>query len=143
AAGLVAVDAGRACEHAAIAVDIARRLDDAATLAIALIAEQVTDLGPVTLHRRLNTAREIIALSETADTHDLEVNGHFLLMAALLERGEIGELDVELMYQDELIDQFAAPRFARHALWFRCTRAMFDGDADTVDRLAHQCLAIS
>jgi DNA-binding SARP family transcriptional activator len=143
AAGLVGADVHAARRHAAESVRLARPLGEPATLAVALIAEQITDLGPGTLHRRLHTAREIIALAESAAAHDLAVNGHFLLMGALLERGEISELDAELVHQGELIDQFAAPRFARHALWFRCTRAMFDGDPERVERLAHQCFAIA
>ncbi|MCO8126076.1 AAA family ATPase [Acidimicrobiia bacterium EGI L10123] len=132
-----------AVDHAGRAVQIARRCGDPAATAAALVAEQVADLGPATLFRRLETAREIIALAEEARTPDLAVHGRFLLMGALLERGEVGELDAQLRQQDARIDEFASPRFARHALWFRCTRAMLDGDADAVEALADECFEIA
>lgn len=142
-AELVVDEPAEARGHAQQAVEIARLAGEPVALASALIAEQVTDLGPATLRRRLRTAREIIALAEANAAHDLAVHGHFLLMGALLERGEVGELDALLVRQDQLIDEYAAPRFARHALWFRCTRAMFDGDPDAVERIAGECFAIA
>jgi DNA-binding SARP family transcriptional activator/tetratricopeptide (TPR) repeat protein len=143
AAALVADEPDAARAHARRAVQLARAGDDPATLAAALVAEQVADLGPAGLPHRLETAREVVALSEQAGAHDLAVHGSFLLMGALLERGDIGELDAQLSRQRSLIDRFAAPRFARHALWFQCTRAMLDGRADDVEALAGECFAIS
>ncbi|MGV3758568.1 MAG: AAA family ATPase [Actinomycetota bacterium] len=128
-----------AIEHADRAVATAREAGDPGALAAALVAEQVADLGPATLNRRLSTAREIVALAERAQEPDLAVHGRFLMMGALLERGAIGELDAQLRRQDALIDEFASPRFARHGLWFRCTRAMLDGDATAVEALAGEC----
>jgi DNA-binding SARP family transcriptional activator/tetratricopeptide (TPR) repeat protein len=143
AAALVADEPDAARAHARRAVQIARTGDDPATLAAALVAEQVADLGPATLPHRLETAREVVALAEQAGAHDLAVHGSFLLMGALLERGDIGELDAQLSRQRSLIDRFAAPRFARHALWFQCTRAMLDGRADDVEAIAGECYAIA
>jgi DNA-binding SARP family transcriptional activator len=142
AASIVAAPV-EAVDHARRAVQIARRCGNPAATAAALVAEQVADLGPATLPHRLETAREIIALAEEARTPDLAVHGRFLLMGALLERGEVGELDAQLRQQDARIDEFASPRFARHALWFRCTRAMLDGDADAVEALADECFQIA
>ncbi|QGG94430.1 AAA family ATPase [Actinomarinicola tropica] len=132
-----------AVDHAAVAVDLARTADDPVALGQALVAEQVADLGPRTLVRRLATAREIIALAESSDERDLLVHGRFLLMAALLERGDVGALDAQLSVQHDVIDTVAAPRFARHALWFRTTRAMLDGDAERVIALAESCYALA
>lgn len=132
-----------AIDHAATAVDLGRTCDDPVALGHALVAQQVAELGPRTLTRRLATAREIIAIAEAAPDRDLLVHGRFLLMAALLERGDVGELDAQLSVQDDVVDTIAAPRFARHALWFRATRAMLDGDAERVIELAESCYAMA
>ncbi len=125
------------------AVRIGRRIGDAEALGIALVAQQVTDLGPATLHRRLRTSREIIALAEMCGESDLAIRGRFLLKNALLEAGEVRELDAELLNQDRLVNDTADVRFARHSLWFRCMRASFDGHAAQVESLATRCLEIS
>jgi DNA-binding SARP family transcriptional activator len=143
ATALVVDSPGEAVSHADRAVSIARAAKDPFALAVALTAQHVADLGPATLPRRLGSAREIIALAESVGAHDLAVHGNFLLMGALLERGEVSELDAYLTAQHELISHYASPRFARHATWFRCTRAMFDGNADAVEALANECFAIA
>ena len=125
------------------AVAMGRRVGDAEALAIALVAQQVTDLGPSTLHRRLRTGREIIALADACGETDLAVRGRFLLKNALLEAGDVRELDAELIAQDRLVTETADARFARHSLWFRCMRATFDGRSDEVEALAERCLAIA
>jgi DNA-binding SARP family transcriptional activator len=128
---------------AAEAVSIARRLDDPDTLGIALVAEQLADLGPSTLTARLRSSREIIALAERCGDAELAVRGHFLLMNALLEAGDVRELDAALLTQDRHVTTIAERRFARHTLWFRCMRATLDGRAAEAERLAAECLAIS
>lgn len=143
AAALVRHAPGEATQHASTAVTLARASGDQVALASALVAEQVVDLGPATLPRRLRTAHEILALAEAVGDRDLIVHGRFLLMAGLLERGDIGELDAQLNVQDEVIDTLASPRFARHALWFRAMRAMLDGDTDKIEQIAESCFEIA
>lgn len=133
-------DSARLAEEA---VSMGRRVGDAEALAIALVAQQVTDLGPSTLHRRLRTSREIIALADACGETDLAVRGRFLLKNALLEAGDVRELDAELITQDRLVTETADARFARHSLWFRCMRASFDGRSEEVEALAERCLAIA
>ncbi len=125
------------------AVAMARRLDDPLAVGAALVAEQVTDLGPSTLRRRLRSAREIVALGEAIDSAELAVRGRFLLKNALLEHGDARGLDAELVVQDRVVNEISDLRFARHSLWFRCMRAMLDGDAERIEVLAKECLAIA
>ncbi|MEO6988658.1 MAG: BTAD domain-containing putative transcriptional regulator, partial [Aquihabitans sp.] len=143
AAALLLDDPAVATHHAATAMALARDGHEPVALATALVAEQVVDLGPSTLSRRLHTAREIVALGEEAGDRDLVVHGRFLLMAGLLERGDIGELDAQLNVQDEIIDTVASARFARHALWFRAMRAMLDGDTQQIEAIAGSCYEIA
>lgn len=125
------------------AVSIARRLGDPEILGIALVAQQVADLGPTTLARRLRTSREIIALAQACGEGDLAVRGRFLLKNALLEAGDTRELDAELIAQDRSITEIAEQRFSRHSLWFRCMRATLDGRADDAEMLAAECLMMA
>jgi DNA-binding SARP family transcriptional activator len=125
------------------AVAMARRLDDPETLGIALVAQQLADLGPSTLAARLRSSREIIAIAETCGDAELAIRGHFMLMNALLEAGDLRELDATLLAQDRKVSTIAERRFDRHALWFRCMRATLDGRALDAERLAAECLAIS
>lgn len=128
---------------AAEAVDMARRTGDPQTIAIALVAEQLVDLGPATLARRLRSSREVIALAESCGELDLAVRGRFLLKSALLEAGDVRELDAELATQDRSIAAIGETRFARHVLWFRCMRAMLDGRAQEAEDLAEQCFSLA
>lgn len=125
------------------AVAIARRLDDPDTLGVALIAQQLADLGPSTLKARLHSSREIIALAEACGDAELAVRGHFLLMNALLESGDVRELDAALVAQHHNVTTIAERRFERHALWFRCMRAMLDGRAVEAEQFAEECLGIA
>src|SRR5690606_25166065 len=104
-----------------------------------LVAQQVADLGPSSLARRLRASREIIALAEACGEPDLAVRGRFLLQNALLEAGDTRQLDAELITQDRSITDIAELRFARHSLWFRCMRATLDGRAREAEELATQC----
>ncbi|MCB1255755.1 MAG: AAA family ATPase [Microthrixaceae bacterium] len=128
---------------AAQALEMARRTCDPETIGMALVAEQLVDLGPRTLSRRLRSSREIIALAESSGERDLVVRGRFLLKSALLEAGDVRELDAELAAQDRNISAIGEMRFARHVLWFRCMRAMLDGRALDAEHLAEQCFALS
>ncbi len=125
------------------AVAMARRLDDPDTLGIALIAQQLADLGPSTLRTRLRSSREIIAIAETWGDAELAIRGHFMLMNALLEAGDVRELDAALLAQDRKVSTVAERRFDRHALWFRCMRATLDGRAVEAEHLASACFEIA
>ncbi len=144
-ANIVAADpkAPDRIQLSASAVAIARRTGNPEAIGIALVAEQLVDLGPATLARRLRTSREIITLADQCGEPDLAIRGRFLLKNALLEAGDLRELDAELTNQDRTISISGEPRFARHVLWFRCMRAMLDGRAQEVEELAEKCFALA
>ncbi|NLA35681.1 MAG: AAA family ATPase, partial [Actinobacteria bacterium] len=125
------------------AVALARTIGDPEALGMALVAQQLVDLGPSTLASRFRSSREVIALAEWCGEPDLAVRGRFLLKNALLEAGDVRELDAELLAQDRTVTEIGEARFARHSLWFRCMRAMLDGRAVEAEDLAGQCLAIA
>lgn len=135
------MDTGR--ELAEQAVAMALQFDDPVALGSTLIARQVTDLGPATLARRTADSHEILACARDSGDYRLAVHGRFLLMVALLEAGDIGGLDGELLRYDAVLDDLGEPRYDRFAQWLRATRAMLDGDVATAENLAAKTFEIS
>lgn len=136
AAGLAGIDPQESRRTALAAERMARRVGDPTALGLALVARQVCDLGPSSLSFRLESAREIVALAERSDDADLAVHGRFLLKAALLEKGDLRELEIQLNEQQAHIGRVGTARWARHGLWFRCTQAMLDGNPAQVEEVA-------
>lgn len=143
AAGLAGIDPEENRRTACEAEAMARRVGDATALGLALVARQVGDLGPASLAHRLDSAREILELAERTGDPDLAIHGRFLLKAALLEKGELRELEARLNEQRTHIGQIGAARWSRHWLWFRCTQAMLDGDPERVEEVAGEIGVIS
>jgi hypothetical protein len=128
---------------AAEALSLAREMGSPLAIGSALVAQQVSALGPSTLQRRIRAAHEILACAEEADDYRLKIHGRFLAMGALLERGDIRALDVELSTLHGLVDDLGEPRYTRFVSWFQCTRALFAGDAAQAERIAETCLSAS
>lgn len=136
-------DLAQARAVAADAVAMARRLDDPAALGSALLAELVADLGPATLNRRIAGAHEILACAAESGDYRLTLHGRFMLMAALVERGDLRAVRAEYANQRAASEELGEPRFSRFATWFRCLQAMLDGDATLAEELAEASYAVS
>lgn len=133
--------ASEARSHAERAVSLAERAGDDYALGCALIAWVVTDLDPDSLDERLLAAHRIAAIAETCGAVDLASNAYFLLMACLLERGDVRLVDAELASRHRRSSSYAELENGRHAGWFRCMRAILDGrigDAETLSLVALQ-----
>lgn len=141
--GMAGLEVSRSRQTADEAVAMARRLGDPRALGMALVAQQVVDLGPASLSRRLATAREVLDLVDGQGEASLAIHARFLLKAALLESGEVRELDSHVNLQQRDILRLSDARWARHGLWFRCMQAMLDGDAARVEELAGEIGVIS
>lgn len=135
------VEKGRGLAEAA--VEMARRFHDPLALGNALIARQVTDLGPSTLARRIADAHEILGCARRSGDYRQSLHGRFLLMVALLEEGDISGLDGELRHHDVATEGLGEPRYERFGLWLRATRSMFSGDTVAATALADQTFEIS
>lgn len=125
------------------AVAMARRVGDPVALGYALIAQQCTALGPETLARRAASAHEVLALARRTGEPTLAVQGRYLLLGALLERGDLRGLDTELATEPDRLDHLADRNRARLGMWFACTRAVFDGRVERAEEIAERCLALS
>ena len=141
--GMAGLDVAESRRTADEAVAMARRCADDRALGLALVAQQVVDLGPASMPRRLTTAREVLDLVDGLGDVPLAIHARFLLKAALLEAGEVRELDAHVNEQQRDVARLSEARWERHHLWFRCMQAMLDGDADRVEDLAGQIGVIS
>ena len=134
ALGHLAPDDAR--RNAVIALELAESSGDDYSIGCALVAWIVTDLDPDTLDDRLTAARRVSSLAEQCGAVDLARNAHFLLMACLLERGDVRAVDAELASRHRRSSSFAQLENGRHAGWFRCMRALLDGRIDDAESLS-------
>ena len=140
---LVAVDPVGSRRSALQALAMSEQLGDRATHGFVLLADQISALGPATLPARIETARQMIAIAHDTAEPGLLVQGRFLLMGALLERGDLRGLDHELAAQLKVLDTLGDVRAMRHSLWFRCMRALLDGRVADGEELSNACFELS
>ncbi len=137
-AALLLTDPEGAAEAAAEAERYAELAQKPVSRAWSLLAQASLDLSPEKLFFRLECAREIrdIAL-EHGDDGYLETT-YFLLLGALLEIGELTELDEELCLHGPTLIKFPQLEDSRFVSWFRCIRATLDGHTDTAEEFAKE-----
>lgn len=87
---------------------------------------------------RLEAAREMLDAAFHQDDQALASAGHQLLLEALLERGDIRAIDIELAGRGELSARFPELVHGETAGWFRCLRALLDGDTMLAEGLVDQ-----
>jgi hypothetical protein len=71
------------------------------------------------------------------------VQGRYLLLGALVERGDLRGLDSELASADVDLDHLADRHRARLTRWYAYIRATFAGDVDRAEEIAERGLAVS
>ncbi|MCU1449887.1 MAG: ATPase-like protein, partial [Acidimicrobiales bacterium] len=126
-------ESGTAGELAAEAVALARRLDDPATLAAALLAQHDAAWLPGHEQERLEIAVELAATARLAGDRELATEALLLQATALLERSDalaIARLE-EFVRQAEALHQ---PHFDYLGATRRATLALIAGDMDGFQR---------
>jgi class 3 adenylate cyclase/tetratricopeptide (TPR) repeat protein len=126
-------EAQRGAELANQAVDLARRLGDAQTLASALVAQHDAHWLPGHETQRLAIATELASVARDAGDRELGVEAILLQAVALTELSDalaVGRLE-EFVRQAELLHQ---PHFDYLAATRRATLAMIRGDLEALDR---------
>lgn len=141
AAAQMILDATAARAAATEAMEVASRVRDPLAESYARAALALTDVLPDGVDTRLRSARFILATARATDERQLVSVGYYLLLAALLERADLQVLDTELTPRGKTVDHFPELHQGRHAQWFRCLRAILDGNAELAERLANQGLA--
>jgi tetratricopeptide (TPR) repeat protein len=125
------------------AVEMARRLDDAASLAYALDARWVAIWGPDTLEERVAIAAEVVQAATVAGDGERTWEGHSWHSAAALELGDLRGVHDELDLMANMAKELRQPA----QLWFdivlRATLATFEGRFADAERLIPQALSFA
>jgi tetratricopeptide (TPR) repeat protein len=124
------------------AVEMARRIDDPATLAEVLYERHMATWGPGNLEERLAMAAEVVRLAETGGDRVMVLRGREFLMADQLELGDLPALEQELEAYDRVAQELRQLHFSWHVPLFRAGQALLGGRLEEADRLAADALAL-
>jgi class 3 adenylate cyclase len=108
------------------------------TLAAVLKHRHFVLFEPQYLEERLQVARELVRVAADAGERETEVDGRGLLMASLLEIGDIRGVDEEIEAFARGAEELRQPNYLRFAAVRRAMRALLAGRLDEVERLLEQ-----
>jgi tetratricopeptide (TPR) repeat protein len=124
------------------ALDIARTLDDEATLAYALLARYGAIWWPDTADERLELARELRAVAERTRDQERLVEARIGMYVALAELGRTAEARVEIDAIDITARELRQPPQLWLAMGTRAQVAIARGDFDAAEELIERCLGL-
>jgi tetratricopeptide (TPR) repeat protein len=132
----------RRASLSAQAVEIARRLNDPATLAFVLDGRYSALMWPENAEQRLGIADEIVALAEQVSDSERAIQGRIYRVIAHVELGRMTDAETEL----EITAERAAALRQPAQLWFaaamRAVIALFRGRFVEAERLMDDALAL-
>jgi DNA-binding SARP family transcriptional activator/tetratricopeptide (TPR) repeat protein len=120
-------DRDRARDLSALAVERARRAEDASALAAALNAHRVALWSPHHADERLAVAGDMIAAAEAAGDREAVLQGRNWRVVDLLELGRVREAAEEIDAYEALADDVALPHFRWYVPLWRSTLAHLAG----------------
>ena len=121
------------------AIEIARRVGDEPTLALALSRRQF-DLT-ANARERIELADELLELAERAGADEMVVRSHAYRINNLLMLGDVAGVDRELEVYTRLAEKLRQPQHLWHIPLIRGMRATMDGRFEDAERLADEALA--
>jgi tetratricopeptide (TPR) repeat protein len=124
------------------AVGMARRIDDAPTLAFTLYAGRYATWGTGSLEERLAVATELLHLADETGDRELAMASHHWRVIDLLEMGDIGAVDREIETQGRLAAKLRQPLYLWWSAMWRAMRATIEGRFSEVEQLAHEAHTI-
>jgi class 3 adenylate cyclase len=134
--------AGRSNDLGVEAVEMARRVGDSQSLALALIRRQFTGgIGPEETRRRLRESSELHDLGERLGDRELELRAHVYRLRDRLELGEMREVDADLAAFERLANELRLPTHLWHVPGLKAMRALVDGRFDDAELLIAEALA--
>ena len=136
-------EADRRAKLAGEALQIARRLDDEATLAIALSSMQLATTGPDTTEQGLAWLNELFALTERTGESAMSLAARSRYVDVLLELDDIAGVDTAIETLDRLARETRDPRAAAFVPLHRARRAALEGRLDDAQRLVAEVAAIA
>ncbi|HEX2047061.1 MAG TPA: BTAD domain-containing putative transcriptional regulator [Acidimicrobiales bacterium] len=124
------------------AVDMARRLGDPGSLALALCSRCLAVWGPDHLDERLAASLEIIGRAEELGDRQLLAIGRQYLFVAQVEEGDMDAAGATLDAYEALAEELRQPLAQWEARRFRAMLALLQGRFEDAERLALEALAI-
>jgi len=133
---------GQSARYSLEALSLAVRVGDSETMAAALAARSDALHGPDRLPERLATNERLqTAVRNTDDRHGIIMH-HVRQAAALLDAGEINQLDAEIAACELAATSVNAPHYAWYAIAFRAMRALMKGDLAQATSLGEEFVAV-
>ena len=123
------------------AVEMARRVGDAATLMAVLNLRQRMLWGPATLEQRLATASEIVSIAQQTRDWQTLLRSHEVRLGAMLEMGEIHEVDAEIAAIENLARSVGSSN--GYVERYRAMRALMRGELDEAEQWLDRLLSIA
>ncbi len=134
--------AGRSNDLGLEALEMARRLGDPESLALALVRRQFTGtFGPEQTRRRLTESTELHDLAKRRGDRELELRSHVYRATGRLVLGEMREVDAELAAIERLATELRQPQWLWNVPLLQAMRALVDGRFSDAERLAAEANA--
>jgi DNA-binding SARP family transcriptional activator/tetratricopeptide (TPR) repeat protein len=124
------------------AVEMARRLDDPATLAYALDGRCAAILGPHNPEERLTLSNEIVRLADLVDDRERAVQGRHYRLIALLELGDIKGVNAEIAAMTVLAEELRQPAQLWYVAATRANLALLTGRLTEAEDLIARALGL-
>jgi class 3 adenylate cyclase len=136
------VDAeGRSNDLGIEALEMARRIGDSPSLAMALIRRQFTGgVGPDETLRRLRESDEMHDLAKRLGDRELELRAHAYRLRDRLELGDMRDVDVDLAAFERLAKELRQPTHLWHVPGMKAMRALIDGRFADAEPLIEEAL---
>ena len=124
------------------AIEMARRLDDPASLLVALYSRHWAACGPETLDERLANATEMVQLAREVGDTERTFLGHNVRVTCLLELCDAEPVDREIQAMLALAEEVRQPFYRWRTTCLRATRTILDARFDEGERLADEAFEI-
>lgn len=124
------------------AIEMARRLQDPASLLMALYSRNWAACGPETLAERLANSTEMVALAGDLRDTEMAFLGHHVRVGCLLELCDAEPVDREIQAMTELADAARQPFYRWRTTCLRAMRAILDARFEEAERLAEEAFEI-
>jgi DNA-binding CsgD family transcriptional regulator len=132
----------RGADLSRLALAIARRAGERATLAYVFSHSHLSVWRPENVAERLEIAAETLRLAEAAGDRALAAQGHHARLCGLLEFGDLTGADRELAEHARLARALREPLFLWNAALWRAMRALLDGRFAEAEPLAQAAFVL-
>ena len=135
-------EAGLAGSISREAVELARRLGDAASLSGALRARWMVVWGPDGLEERSAIAEELLRLGRAAGDRELELAGRCRRVTSSLQSGDIRTAQADITACSRLAGELRMPAHQWMAATMQAMWALLQGSLEEAERLAEQARSL-